>query len=149
MSGNRSTALADAIAGVDYDGIVAFDPTEPEYWTMDALLETYDRPENIELLMICATTADCLLNGNVQEFWREFERVALEHDSLDSTQDVRDILCTFMEADVNARLANQKHDRLVRLFENGFDEWFLEHRETESPLQVREHLADGLNAKMR
>lgn len=149
MSGNRITALADAIAGIDYDDIVAFDRTEPEYGTIESLRDTYDQPAYVELLVICATTADYQLNGDAQEFWRELERVALDHNSLDSTQDVQDILGTFMEADVNARLADQKRDRLVRLFENGFDEWFLEHRETESPLQVWEQLADGLNAEMR
>jgi N-glycosylase/DNA lyase len=53
-----------------------------------------------------------------------------------------------MEADVNARLHKQKRDRLARLFEAGFDEWFLENFETVTPTQVWQHLADGLNADM-
>lgn len=148
MNEDRIKAVATALADLGYQGIVAFDRAEPEYGTIEALLAEYEEPRCVELLVICATTADYQLNGDAQAFWRELERVALTHGSLDSTQDVREILGTFVEADVNARLADQKRDRLVRLFENGFDEWFLEHYESASPLEIWEHLADGLNAEM-
>lgn len=148
MNDHRIDAVADAIAALGYDGIVAFDRTEPEYATIETLYDTYNDPALVELLVICATTADYQLNGDAQRFWNELEAVALDHGHLDTPQDVREILGTFMDADVNARLAQQKRDRLVRLFENDFDEWFLANADDPDPVAVWEHLADGLNAGM-
>jgi len=144
MNGRRVEAVATAVANLGYDGIVAFDQTEPEYDTLETLFETFDDPILVELLVVSATTEDYQLNGDAQLFWNELERVALAHGSLDSKGDVQEILDTFMTADVNARLNQTKRDRLERLFGNGFDDWFIANAETAKPVEVWEQLADCL-----
>ena len=149
MNRDRIHAIANALAPIGYDGIVAFDETEPEYRTLELLYEEFGNEPYVKLLGICAATQDYQLNGDAQEFWRELERTALKYGALDSTQSVRDVLGEFMEADVNARLNQQKRDRLTKLFEAGFDEWFIEHHEQAEPVEVWEQLADSMNNRMR
>jgi len=78
MNPKRIGEVAEAIATLGYDGIVAFDQTEPEYDTIRTLLETFDDPTLVELLVVSATTEDYQLNGDAQLFWNELDRVALE-----------------------------------------------------------------------
>ena len=148
MNQERSEAVASTLADIGYEGIVAFDRTEPEYSTLERLYDEYDSEAHVKLLGILAGSQDYQLNGDAQRFWNELERTALDYRALDSTQAVRDILGNFMETDVNARLNNQKRDRLVRVFEDGFDGWFVENHDTTAPLEVWEQLADGLNNDM-
>ncbi|MCU4800254.1 N-glycosylase/DNA lyase [Halobacteria archaeon HArc-gm2] len=148
MQEDRVEAVADAIAGLGYDGIVAFDRTEPEYATIESLYDAYENEALVKLLVVCATTQDYQLNGDAQQFWRKLDEVALDHGTLDTQQDVRDILGTFMEADVNARLNDQKRDRLVRILEAGFDDWFVENYRIATPLKVWERLAGALDTGM-
>lgn len=84
MNETRIGAVADAIADLGYKGIVAFDRTEPEYDTIETLIETVDDPILVELLVVTATTEDYQLNGDAQLFWNELERVVIEHGSLDT-----------------------------------------------------------------
>jgi N-glycosylase/DNA lyase len=84
MNEARIDAVAGGLAALGYEGIIAFDRAEPEYAAIQALNEAYDEPAYIELLVICATTTDYQLLGDAQRFWREFERVALDHGSLSS-----------------------------------------------------------------
>jgi len=148
MEQERVDAVASAVANIGYDGIAAFDRTEPEYSTLERLYDEFDSEAYVKLLGILAATQDYQLNGDAQEFWEELERTTLERDNLDSKQAVRDSLGDFMEAGVNARLNSQKRDRLVRLLEAGFDDWFVENHEQATPVEVWEHLADGLNNDM-
>ena len=84
MNERRVEAVATAVAKLGYDGIVAFDRTEPEYDTIEVLFETFDDPILVELLVVAATTEDYQLNGDAQLFWNELERVVIEHGSLDT-----------------------------------------------------------------
>jgi N-glycosylase/DNA lyase len=144
----RVDAVAEALASIGHDGIAAFDRTEPEYSTLEMLYDRFGEESYVKLLGICAATQDYQLNGDAQEFWRELEHTSQQYESLDSTQAVRDLLGDFMEADVNARLNSQKRSRLVKQFEAGFDEWFVEnHREAE-PVEVWEHLAESMDNRM-
>ena len=145
MIQQRIDEVVDAIAALGYDGIVAFDHHEPEYETLETLYEEYDDETFVKLLAICATTEDYQLNGDAQRFWRVLTKDALAHGQLASVSDVKEILGAFMEADVNARLNQQKRDRLIRLFENGFGEWFVNNHADVEALTVWEHLADALN----
>jgi hypothetical protein len=58
MNDTRIAEVADAIAEIGYDGIVAFDQTEPEYEPIETLFEAFDQPTLVELLVVCATTED-------------------------------------------------------------------------------------------
>lgn len=148
MNTERVDAVAEALASIGHDGIAAFDRTEPEYSTLKMLYERFGNESYVKLLGICAATQDYQLNGDAQEFWRELEHTSQQYQSLDSTQAVRDLLGDFMEADVNARLNSQKRDRLVKQFEAGFDEWFVQnHREAE-PVEVWEQLAESMDNRM-
>jgi N-glycosylase/DNA lyase len=149
MDQDRVNAVADALATVGYDGIAAFDETEPEYGALELFYEEFGNEPYVKLLGICAATQDYQLNGDAQEFWRELERTATKYDSLDSTQTVRDVLGDFMEAGVNARLNQQKRDRLIKLFEAGFDEWFVENHAEAEPVEVWERLADSMDNRMK
>jgi N-glycosylase/DNA lyase len=144
----RVEAVADSLAEAGYDGIAAFDRTEPEYSTIEYLYDRYDSEGHVAVLVVLAATQDYQLNGDAQEFWRELEATAADHDTLDSTVAVRELLGDFMERSVNARLRSQKRDRLVRICDSGFDEWFVENHADVAPLRVWERLADALDTQM-
>ena len=149
MNQDRIGAVAGAISSLEYRGIVKFDEEEPEYKIFSTLTcEIGDDPHRA-LLGICAGTADYQLAGDAQLFWNELERVVLEHGQLSSTQDVKEILGDFMEADVNARLNQQKRTRLIKLFDEGFADWFIGNYGEIQPLTVWENLADALDNPMR
>lgn len=146
---SRVDAVAETLANLGHDGIAAFDQTEPEYGTLEQFFEEYDSPDHVTLLGILAASQDYQLNGDAQRFWRELERTASDYDRLQSTQTVCDLLGDFMEAGVNARLNQQKRDRLLRVFEAGFDDWFVAHHTDVPPIDVWERLADDMNTRPR
>jgi len=149
MNGNRIESVADALAAIGYNGIAAFDKTEPEYETLELLYDEFGNEDYVKLLAICATTQDYQLNGDAQKFWRELDDVVLEYGSLDTTQAVRDILGDFMEKDVNARLNQQKRDRLVKIFDAGFDDWFVENHNAVEAVEVWNQLADAMQTRRK
>ena len=149
MNQRRSKVVADEISSLGYEGIVAFDKEEPEYKTFSTLRDELGNEPYRALLGICAGTADYQLAGDAQLFWNELERVTLDHSQLSSTRDVKEILGEFMEADVNARLNQQKRTRLVKLFDDGFADWFIENYGDTEPLTVWENLADALDNPMK
>lgn len=63
-------------------------------------------------------------------------------------QAVNETLADFIEEPVKTRLCNQKKDRLVRIQNNGFGEWFIQHHTGVSPVHVREELAGALKTSM-
>ena len=149
MNPDRVAPIAQSIALLGSEGIAVFDRTEPEHETLVSLYETYDTDTYVKLLGICAATEDYQLNGDAQRFWNELERVGLSHGELASVQDVKEILGTFMDAEVNSRLNKQKRNRLIRIFERGFGEWFVDNHKRVEPVEVWEELADVLNNPMK
>jgi len=149
MTQDRIDLVADTISSLSYDSIVAFDKEEPEYKTFSTLREEVGDEPHRALLGICAGTADYQLAGDAQLFWNELERVVLDYGQLSSTRDVKSILGDFMEADVNARLNQQKRTRLIKLFDKGLAEWFIENYGEPQPLTVWENLADALDNPMK
>lgn len=149
MNSERVEQVAEAISSLGYQGIVKFDEEEPEYKTFSTFSSELGDEPHRSLLGICAGTADYQLAGDAQLFWNELEQVALSHGQLNSTKDVKQILGDFMEADVNARLNQQKRTRLVKLFDNGFGSWFIENYGEAEPLAVWESLADALDNPMK
>jgi len=145
MDRGRVDAVADALAAVGYDGIVAFDRTEPEYGTIEYLYERYNSETHVKLLMLLAASQDYQLNSDAQLFWSELERTAEDFQRLNTVQAVRDLLGDFMQKDVNGRLNQQKRDRLIRVIEAGFDEWFVTNHQSVAPLDVWERFTDDLN----
>jgi N-glycosylase/DNA lyase len=141
--------VAEAISSLGYQGIVKFDEEEPEYKTFSTFSSELGDEAHRSLLGICAGTADYQLAGDAQLFWNELEQVALSHGQLNSTKDVKQILGDFMEADVNARLNQQKRTRLIKLFDNGFASWFIENYGEAEPLSVWERLAEALDNPMK
>jgi N-glycosylase/DNA lyase len=150
MNESRVNQVCNAISELGKNGIIAFDRHEPEYQTFTTLSnqEIGTEPHRA-LLGICAGTADYQLAGNAQTFWRELERSVLEHGSLNTREDIRAILDGFMEADVNARLKSQKEARLDKLFDRGFEAWFITNYGLHEPLEVWENLADALDNPMK
>jgi len=149
MNQDRVDSVANSISALGYEGIILFDEEEPEYQTFTTLsTELGDEPHRC-LLGVCAGTADYQLAGDAQLFWNELEQAALAHGQLDSTNDVKAILGDFMEASVNARLNQQKRTRLIKLFDNGFADWFIENYDEVQPLSVWEHLAEALDNPMK
>lgn len=142
-------ALAETFANLGYNGIAAFDETEPEYDTLVTLFDRYDSLDHVTLLGILAASQDYQLNGDAQSFWQQLEETASGYDTLDSTQEVRNLLGDFMDADVNARLNSQKRDRLVKILDAGFDDWFIANHVDVAPLTVWEELADALDNRMQ
>ncbi|MDS0223468.1 N-glycosylase/DNA lyase [Haloarcula sp. S1AR25-5A] len=148
MNEQRINAVADALAAIGYDGITAFDRTEPEYDTLTYLYDRYDSEAHVKLLGLLAASQDYQLNGDGQQFWQALEDTATNFEHLNSTQAVRDLLGEFVEADVNARLNEQKRDRLVRVLQAGFDEWFVANHASVTPLEVWERFADDMQTRM-
>lgn len=146
MNTDRVEAVADALASVGYDGIAAFDRTEPEYGTLELLYNEFENESYVKLLAICAATQDYQLNGDAQRFWSELDDVVHQYGAIECTQDVRDVLGDFMEKGVNARLNQQKRERLVKLFESGFDDWFVENHDSVEAVEVWNQLAESMEA---
>jgi len=149
MNQDRNEIVANAISSIGYEGIVAFDEEEPEYQTFTTLSNEIGDESHRALLGICAGTADYQLAGDAQQFWEALEGIALTLDQLESTDDVKEVLWTFMEADVNARLKQQKIARLEKLFNRGFADWFIQNYGEAQPLTVWENLADALDNPMK
>lgn len=149
MIQNRIDVVAGAISSLEYRGIVKFDEEEPEYKAFSTLSREVGSESYRAMLGICAGTADYQLAGDAQRFWSELERVVLDYSQLSSTRDVKEILGDFMEADVNARLNQQKRTRLIKLFDDGFADWFIENYGEAEPLTVWEQLADALDNPMK
>lgn len=148
MNTERAQSVSKAIAGIGYDGIVAFDEHEPEYGTLTTLYSEFNDESLIKLLSICAATQDFQLNGDAQRFWQTLTEVFLSHGSLATVDDLEEILWTFMDQPVNARFTSIKNGRLQRLFDSGFCGWFLTSHQDTEPLTVWEELADGLENEM-
>ncbi|MHB9288816.1 hypothetical protein ACKVMT_17445 [Halobacteriales archaeon Cl-PHB] len=55
---DRAKAIADALASLDYDGIAAFDATEPEYGFLETTYAEFDDPAYVKLLATTTTAAD-------------------------------------------------------------------------------------------
>jgi len=149
MQEERVEAVSEAIAGIGYEGIVAFDQYEPEYSTIERLYEEFEDTDLVQLMVTCATTQDFQLNGDAQRFWQTLTNVSLEHGSLDSLDSVEAILWEFMEQPVNARLSGMKSTRLEKLLDSGFPEWFVANHRGAEPFEVWERLADGIENEKR
>lgn len=149
MRKERVEAVSNAIAGIGYEGIVAFDQFEPEYNTIEKLYQEFEDSDLVQLLVVCATTQDFQLNGDAQVFWRTLTEVSLEYGALDSLSDVEAILWRFMEEPVNARLKNMKSTRLEKLLSSGFPAWFLANHRNAEPVEVWEQLAAGIENEKR
>lgn len=144
MDQNRVAAVADAIATLGYDGIVEFDSSEPEHDVIVSAVNEFDDDAHLGLLFTLAATEDYQLAGDAQEFWSALEERLDTYDQLSTVPDVTALLADFMDAQVNARLNDQKKDRLVRIIDNGFGEWFVSTYPDHDPDVVWEQLADSL-----
>jgi len=144
MSRERIDKVADAMISLGYEGIVRFDTTEPEYAYLVATVDKFESETHLALLNILAATQDYQLAGDAQRFWRTLEEIVLAQDEIATESDVNATLNAFMEEPVNARLRSQKKDRLIRMINNGFGEWFLENHPDIEPLYVWEEIATAL-----
>lgn len=144
MSRERVEQVADAMIALGYDGIVQFDTTEPEYAYMMSTVNEFESEAHLVLLNVLAATQDYQLAGDAQLFWRTLEETVLSQDEIAAEADVNATLNEFMEQPVNARLRSQKKDRLVRMVDNGFGEWFIENYPDAEPLRVWEAIAAAL-----
>ena len=149
MRKERVEAVSEAIADIGYEGIVAFDQFEPEYSTIERLYQEFEDTDLVQLLVTCATTQDFQLNGDAQAFWQTLTEVSLERGSLDTLDDVVEILWKFMEEPVNARFNDMKSDRIEKLLYSGFPEWFLANHRDANPFEVWERLANAIENEKR
>jgi N-glycosylase/DNA lyase len=148
LSPNRVEQVAGAITELGYSGIVKFDETEPEYGFLTSVLDKFESDRHLALLSILAATQDYQLAGDAQKFWQTLEETLLEYGELESESDVNSVLNDFLQKPVNARLREQKQNRLIRMAENEFGEWFLENHPDIDPIQVWEKIADALETEM-
>ena len=149
MRKERVEAVSEAIADVGYEGIIAFDQFEPEYSTIERLYQEFEDTDLVQLLVTCATTQDFQLNGDAQAFWQTLTEVSLEHGSLNTLDDVVEVLWKFMEESVNARFNDMKSDRIEKLLDSGFPEWFLANHRDAEPFEIWERLASAIENKKR
>jgi N-glycosylase/DNA lyase len=148
MNRTRINEVSEAIASLGYGGIVQFDKAEPEYGFLLSARDRFDSDTHTALLSLLATTQDYQLAGDAQLFWQTLEETVQERSTLSSVQDVNETLADFLEKPVNARLREQKRDRLVRMQENGFGDWFVENHDNVDPIRIWEKLADSLETTM-
>ena len=148
LSTNRIEQVAEAVTEIGYSGIVKFDETEPEYEFLTSAADEFDSDSHLALLSILAATQDYQLAGDAQEFWRTLEETLLKYGKLESESDVNNVLNDFLQEPVNARLREQKQNRLIRMAENGFGEWFLENYPDVDPIRVWEEIAEALETEM-
>jgi len=148
MNQTRIDAVAAALAKLEYDGVVAFDRTEPEYSTLETLYDQYESEGAVKLIGILAGSQDYMLNGTAQQFWSQLDTTAASYPTIESKMTIRQLMGDFMEADINRTKRDQKRHRLVKLLDDGFDEWFLRNHNTVDPIDVWRQLADGLNSPM-
>jgi N-glycosylase/DNA lyase len=145
MTEERIEQVAESLVSLGYEGVVQFDRTEPEYSFIVAACEEFDSDAHVALLSILAATQDYQLAGDAQRFWRTLEDSLQERENLASESDVKETLAEFMDQPVNARLREQKKDRLVRMVDYGFGEWFLESYPDVDPVRVWEEIAAALD----
>lgn len=144
---HRTTSIGNALANLGYDGITAFDRTEPEYSTLETLYDRFESEAYTKLIGILAASQDYALNGSAQDFWAQLNDTAAGYETLDSTQAVRELMGDFMDTNVNATKRDQKRRRLVYLLDSGFDDWFVDNHNQVEPLVVWKKLANGLNSQ--
>lgn len=145
----RVKEVASAFSEIGGQGIEAFDEREPEYDTLETLSNRFESDAHLALLSVMAGLSDFQLAIDAQAYWNSLEEIALGHGSLESTQDVNSIMDDFLEEPVNARYTSMKRDRLVKLNENGFPDWFLDHYPIESPKEIWERTAIDLGGRRK
>ena len=123
---DRVNVVASAFSEIGIEGIDAFDEEEPEYDTLVTLTNRYESDSHLGLLSVMAGLSDFQLAIDAQAYWNSLEKIALDHGSLNSVQDVNTIMNEFLDEPVNARYTDMKRNRLVKLNKNGYPEWFLE-----------------------
>lgn len=148
MNQTRISAVSDALASIGYDGIVAFDRTEPEYSTLERLYEQYESERYIKLIGILAGSQDYMLNGTAQQYWNQLTKTAEQHPTMESAKAVRELMADFIECDINATKRDQKRRRLVYLLNEDFDQWFLNNHGEIEALTVWQNVAEGLGNPM-
>lgn len=150
-SEERIAAVAEAITGLGYGGILAFDRTEPEYDTFETLVDEYGNRDGVYLLAVCSSLVDYKLpeGKDAQEFWAVFERVALDAGPPETTADVVTTMEAFLEEPINEQLTDQKRDRVQRLFRNDFADWFAWNHHAVPAGEVWNRLAEALNNDRR
>lgn len=144
MPTERIEEVAGSLISLDYDGIVQFDASEPEYDYLVTATDRFGDLDCVALLSILAGTEDYQLAGDAQLFWRTLTETITQVDEIASEQDVHETISMFMEKPVNARLRDQKKDRLVRMLDNGFGKWFLGGYPDHDPVHVWEEIAAAL-----
>ncbi len=146
---DRVNDVASAFSTIGIEGIEAFDEEEPEYDTLVTLTDRYESDSYLGLLSVMAGLSDFQLAIDAQAYWNSLEEIALDHGSLNSVQDVNTIMNEFLDEPVNARYTEMKRDRLVKLNENGYPEWFLENYPVRSPDEIWEQTAIDLGGRKK
>lgn len=146
---DRVNDVASAFSEIGIGGIEAFDEEEPEYDTLVTLTNRYESDGHLALLSVMAGLSDFQLAIDAQAYWNSLEEVVLDHGSLDSVRDVNTMMNEFLDEPVNARFTEMKRNRLVKLNENGFPEWFLDNYPTRLPVEIWEQTAIDLGGRRK
>lgn len=146
---DRVNDVASAFSTIGIEGIEAFDEEEPEYETLVTLTNRYESDSHLALLSVMAGLSDFQLAIDAQTYWNSLEEISLDYGSLNSVQDVNNIMNRFLDEPVNARYTKMKRNRLVKLNKNGFPEWFLDNYPVKSPDEVWEQTAIDLGGRRK
>lgn len=144
MDTTRAQAVGDAIAAIEYGGLVQIDRASPSYAALARLAEAFER-ESASLLGLCAGTLVAHSSAPERRFWAALERCALASGEPEDTVEAAEILERFVDRPVNDGLPAASRDDLVALFEERFANWFVDEYLDAGPVTVWNRLADALD----
>ncbi|MGQ4916065.1 MAG: N-glycosylase/DNA lyase [Candidatus Asgardarchaeia archaeon] len=116
----RVRAIADAFANLGFEGISKFDKTEPEFKILTRLAKKEDE-STLYAISICAGLVDYqLLKGGAERLWSTLYDVYTQFGKIDANENrLYNLFETFLKQPINARLREQKLNRLKKLFDSG------------------------------
>lgn len=144
---DRRKAIADAIASLGYDGIVAFDRTEPEYDVFQTFLSRGHDKNSVFLLAVCSGVLDYQFPSKMDahDYWDTLEQTVDEYGMLQSHSDIRRVLEIVLDEPISKKKNSEKKYRLNKIFDRGFAEWFVSTHAQVPSDEVWYELADVLD----
>jgi N-glycosylase/DNA lyase len=147
----RVDVIAELFCNMGLDKIARFDRLEPEFQALKALYERGIKPPYLSLISICTGVIDFNLGaGGAERLWATLVKVASDFDNLNDLKRVEWLMKAFLNEPINAPDLHKKITRLRKLFDSGFDRWFIENYEElkENPVLIWRRLSETLGSGM-
>lgn len=142
----RQKEIADILGEIDTKEMTAFYETTPEFEVFPDLLQKYDE-DLVYLLGVCGGAFNYHFRGemNSQKYYQEIAE-AVSHNGLQEPDDVREIM-KYVIRETARDHASDRIDRLDKIFESGFAEWFVDNHLENSGDDIWTKFTNALGGK--